>query len=158
MHERLCQIQQMLIDDKVLPEDIWNLDETALLYRTTCSRSFVTMNSDGRGVKRSKERITATPIVSAVGEKFNLQVIGKSKNPRALKGVNAFDRFGILYHYSKKAWQVYGSCKTLYQALNKLAKARKRKFVLLVDNCSSHIKAAILLDPAIILIIYYECC
>ena len=77
IEDRLQEIRSMLAD--VPMENIWNLDETALQYRTTSSRSYVTCNSDGRGVKRSKERITVTPIVNAAVEKMIVQVIGKSK-------------------------------------------------------------------------------
>ncbi len=59
--------------------DIWNLDETTLQYRTTSSRSYVTSNFEGCGTKRSKEHVNITPTVSAAGEKFVRQVIGKSK-------------------------------------------------------------------------------
>jgi hypothetical protein len=77
IENRLRKIQKLLED--VPLENIWNLDEPALQFHTTSSRSYVTINSDGRGVRRSKERITVTPIVSAADEKLILQVIGKSK-------------------------------------------------------------------------------
>jgi hypothetical protein len=92
-------------------ENIWNLDETALQFRITSSCSYVTITSDGRGVRGSKELITVTLIVSAAGEKLILQVIRKSKCPRALKGIDILDVFNISYQNQSKAWQdVEGNC------------------------------------------------
>jgi DNA-binding XRE family transcriptional regulator len=92
IEERMKVIRDMLIGVPI--ENIFNMDESALQHRTTSSRSYVTVNSDKRGVKRSKERITFTPLVSASGEKLELQVIGKSKSPRTLKGIDIDQTFG----------------------------------------------------------------
>ena len=127
--------------------NIWNLDETALQFRTTSSRSYVTINSDGRGVKRSKERITITPIVSASGERLHLQVIGKSKNPRALKGIDINSTYKIVYESQTKAWQDGSTMLRLFHRINQVAKSRKSTFYILLDNCSSHVFAAKVLDP-----------
>jgi hypothetical protein len=75
------------------------MHETALQFRTKSSRSYVT------SVRQSKERKTVSPIVSAAGEKLLLQVIGKSKCPRALKGIDILDVFNISYQNQSKAWQ-----------------------------------------------------
>jgi hypothetical protein len=48
----------------------------------------MTINSDGCGVKCSKEHITVKPIVSTSGEKLIPQVIRKSKQPCVLKGID----------------------------------------------------------------------
>ena len=47
----------------------------------TSLHSHVTTNSDGCGIKCSKEHIMVTPIVSASGEKLIPREIGKSKQP-----------------------------------------------------------------------------
>jgi hypothetical protein len=47
-------------------------------------------------VKRSKERITITLIIGAVGEKFILQIIRKSAHVGALKNItNINTAFGV---------------------------------------------------------------
>ena len=104
----LISIEQCLTEIRKLLEDvpiqnIWNLDETALQHRTTSSRSYVTINSDGRGVKRSKERITVTLIVSASGEKLIPQVIGKSKQPCVLRGIDIGKKYQVKYDFQSKA-------------------------------------------------------
>lgn len=142
---RLKEIRLQL--EGVPLECIFNIDESALLHRTTSSRSYVTVNSDNRGVKRSKERITFTPIVSASGEKLELQVIGKSKNPRAMKGIDINAVFGVHYEHQSKAWQDGGSMMRLFHRINRIARRRKSILYLLLDNCSSHVWAAKMLDP-----------
>ena len=128
-------------------DHIFNVDESAVLYRTTSSRSYVTINNDKRGVKRSKERITITPVVSASGEKLELQVIGKSKHPRALKGIDINSTFNVHYDHQAKAWQDGSSMLKLYHRFNRVALKRKSVLYMLLDNCSSHVWAAKLLDP-----------
>ena len=104
-----CNRGPSVSDPNLLQEvalgDIWNVDETALQYRTTSSRSYVAFNSDGRGVKRSKEHIPVTPVVSAAGEKLTLQVIGKSKSPPALKDNEINKIFNVIYDHQSKVWQ-----------------------------------------------------
>ena len=141
---RLQEIRKILAD--VPLENIWNVDETALQYRTTSSRSYVTCNSDGRGVKRSKERITVTPIVSAAGEKLVVQVIGKSKSPLALKNININETYNVDYNHQSNAWQDGPSMLRLLHRINREARRRRSTFYVLLDNCSSHVYAAKLLD------------
>ena len=146
VENRLQEIRDVLQD--VLPENILNIDESVLKHRTTSSRSYCTANSDGRGVKRSKERITVTPIVSAAGEKFTVKIIGKSSRPRALKNVpNINMAFDVEYDFQSKAWQDTSSYMRLLHRINKTAKQRSCTFFILQDNCSSHIAAAKILDP-----------
>lgn len=137
---RLSEIRNMFTGVPI--EHIFNMHESALQYRTTSSRSYVTINSDMRGVRRSKERITFPPIVSASGEKLQLQVIGKSKSPRTLKSIDIDKKFGIFYDDQKKAWQDGSSMLRLLYRFNKIAIQRRETFFILLDNCSSHVFAA----------------
>ena len=104
------------------------------------------MNSDKRGVKRRKERITFTPVVSATGEKLELQVIGKSQFPRALKGIDISKKYGMVYDYQAKAWQNGSTMLRLFHRFDRVARNRKKTLYLLLDNCSSHVWAAKLVD------------
>lgn len=146
IERRLQEIRELLRD--VPLQDILNIDESAFQHRTTSSRSYCTANNDGRGVKRSKDRITVTPIVSATGEKFTVQIIGKSARPRALKNVPDINHaFGVHYDSQSKAWQDTSSYLRLLHRINRIAKNDSRTFYILQDNCSSHIAAAKILDP-----------
>ncbi len=140
MQDRLALIRREL--EGVALENIWNVDETALLYKSTSTKSYVTTNADGRGVKRLKDRITVTPIVNAAGGKMALQVIGKRKTPRALRGVNVFEVFGIHYEAQKNAWQNNSSFLQLLQRMNRMAAQKNVIYYILMDNCSPHVIAA----------------
>ena len=63
------------------------------------------INNDRCGVKRSKERITVTRTVSTSGEKLIPQVIGKSKQPHILKGIDIDNKYQVKYDFQSKAWQ-----------------------------------------------------
>lgn len=72
VEKRLHEICEALID--VSFECIINIDESALQHRTTSPQSYCTANSNGRGVKKSKDKITVTLGVSASSETFITQV------------------------------------------------------------------------------------
>ena len=104
----LISIEQCLTEIRKLLEDIplqniWNLDETPIQHRTTSLHSYMTINSDGCGVKRSKEHISVTLIVSASGEKLIPQVIGKSKQPCVLRGIDIGKKYQVKYDFQSKA-------------------------------------------------------
>ena len=125
----LISIEQCLTEIRKLLEDvpiqnIWNLDETALQHMPTSSRSYVTINSDGHGsVKCSKERITVTLIVSASGEKLIPQVIGKSKQPCVLRGIDIDKKYQVKYDFQSKAWQDGSSMLQLFHRIAGVAQS-----------------------------------
>jgi hypothetical protein len=101
IEQRLIEIRKLLEDVPI--QNIWNLDETTLQHKTTSSHSYVTINSDGRGVKCSKEHITVTLIASASGEKLIPQVIGKSKQSHVLNGIDTDKKYQVRYNFQSKA-------------------------------------------------------
>ena len=107
----------------------------------------MTINSDGHGDQRSKDRITVTLIVSASGEKLIPQVIGKSKQPCVLRGIDIDKKYQVKYDFKSKAWQDGSSMLWLFHRIAGVAQSRKSKFYLLLDNCSSHVWAAKILHP-----------
>jgi len=145
IEDRLQQIQLLLTG--VPLNCIWNIDEMALQHRTTSSRSYVTINHDGRGTKRCKDRITVTLIVNAAGEMLPMQVISKAKCPRVLKGTNIDEHFNIQYEGQKNAWQDGSTMLRLLHRINRAARTKTLNFYILLDNCSSHLYAAKILDP-----------
>ncbi|XP_033229057.1 tigger transposable element-derived protein 4-like [Belonocnema kinseyi] len=93
------------------------------------------------GGKQSKDRVTVMVCANMSGkEKLELLVIGKSKNPRCLKGVKSLP---VLYESNKNAWittSVYEDC--LHKIDHKFQR-ENRKVLLLVDNCPAHPKVLI---------------
>lgn len=128
--KRLHKICEVLID--VPLECIINIDESALQHRTTSSRFYCIANSDDRGVKRSKDRITITLGVSTSCETFTIQVSTKSARPRALKALKHIPdiskTFGIIYDHQPKVWQYTSSYMRLLHKYNKIVKNRNVVF------------------------------
>jgi hypothetical protein len=63
--------------------DIWNVDETGLLWKGVPNCSLVLQGKKCKTSKLAKERLTIALLYSATGEKFKPLVIGKSQMPRA---------------------------------------------------------------------------
>lgn len=70
-----------IVQDYLL-QDIYNADETGLLYRMLPDKSLVIRRSDCAGRKKSKERITILLCANAAGDKEEPLVINKSLKPR----------------------------------------------------------------------------
>lgn len=88
------------------------------------------------GGKSSKERITALVCANMDGsEKLRLLVIGKSKNPRCLKGIKTlpFD-----YVSNTKAWMTQDIFSNWLKGIDKQFSRQKRKILLFVDNATCH--------------------
>ena len=72
-------------------QDIWNLDETGLIYRALPDKSLFAKSKKCKGGKKSKEHLTVALMTSATGEKKKPIVIGQYANPRCLKNVHRED-------------------------------------------------------------------
>jgi len=61
--------------------DIWNVDETRLLWKGVPNRSLVLQGEKCKVGKLAKERLTIALLCSTTGEKFKPLVIGKLQMP-----------------------------------------------------------------------------
>ena len=123
-----------------LPEihaaDIYNMDETGLSYRLQADSSLSTYHLEGQ--KQSKERMMMTVCSNAdESDKFLLWVIGKFLNPRCFKNVDCRSLV-IAYHANKNAWMTRNVFKLWLEAFVKHVAGRR--VILILDNCSAHIK------------------
>jgi hypothetical protein len=64
-------------------KDMWNVDETGLLWKGVPNRSLVLQGEKCKAGKLAKEKLTIVLLCLATGEKFKPLVIGKSQMPRA---------------------------------------------------------------------------
>jgi hypothetical protein len=115
---------------------IFNLDETGLFNRAGRGKSNVSgQETDVRGTKSNKERVTVSVGESMNGEKLPLLVIGKSKKPRCIKGVKELQ---VLYEDQENAWMNGAIFQKYLQKLDgKLGRDNKKGMVFL-DNCRAH--------------------
>ena len=124
------------------PRDVFNADETALMWRACSGFSFVLSGEHPEGGKVCKDRITALVVANMTGtEKLPLSIIGKSKNPRCftLKGGRKVRMPpNVSYTHSAKAWMNNRIWDAWLNNLNTDMKRQKRKILLAVDNCSAH--------------------
>ncbi len=61
--------------------DIWNVDETGLLWKGVPNRSLVLQGEKYKASKLAKERLTIALLCLTIGEKFKPLVIGKLQMP-----------------------------------------------------------------------------
>ncbi|GBM47482.1 Tigger transposable element-derived protein 6 [Araneus ventricosus] len=69
-------------------------------------------------------------------EKQKLTVIGKSQKPRCFKNVK---KLPMDYKSNKKAWMTSDLFQKYLRQWDKELTKKKRKIVLLIDNCTAHI-------------------
>lgn len=118
-------------------KDIFNCDETGLFFRVLPKHSLVLKGDKCNGSKYSKERLTVLLACSAEGEKLTPLVIGKSKNPRCF-GKRNHASLGVEYTFNGKAWMTRDIFTDWLKRLNNKMLSRKRKILLLLDNCRAH--------------------
>lgn len=119
-------------------EDIFNGDETGLFYKLTPEKTLQFKNEKCVGGKLSKQRFTAFVCANMTGlEKRKLLVIGKSAKPRCFKNVK---KLPVNYTANKKSWMTSVIFEEELRKWDKELASKKRKIILLVDNCTAHPK------------------
>lgn len=114
------------------PEDIYNADETGIYFRAMPEHAYSLKNENAKGFKCSKEQMTVLCCTNMKGQKRELVVIGKSKNPPCFKGVKSLP---VRYCSNANAWMttdIFNNWLLMWDL------ELKRKIVLLVDNCLAH--------------------
>ena len=69
-------------------KNIYNTDETGLLFRTLINKTLSFKGEQCRGGKNSKERLTVLLCCNADGDFMKTLVIGKSKKSRCFKNIS----------------------------------------------------------------------
>ena len=137
--------------DKWLPEaqkiirkyklkDVYNVDETGLFYRLLPNKTYVVKqkNTSYHGGKMDKTRITVAVCVNADGsDKRKLLVIGRYKEPRAIKGIKSLP---VNYRNNTSSWMTSALFEEYLRDLNRNMKAQNRKILLITGNFSGHRK------------------
>uniref|UniRef100_H2ZYE0 HTH CENPB-type domain-containing protein n=1 Tax=Latimeria chalumnae TaxID=7897 RepID=H2ZYE0_LATCH len=88
------------------------------------------------GGKHSDQRVTVLITANMEGsDKRDLLVIGKSQNPRCLKGVRLKS---VTYTANEKAWMTSSEFEKFVRNFDADMTKQKRKVALVIDNCPAH--------------------
>jgi len=125
------------------PENVYNMDETGLLFHLLPKYSILMPNEDissTRGKKKAKDRVSLIVCTNASGtHKIPCVMIGKPKEPTCIK-----DRhWPILYFNQAKAWM---DVETYWKWFNEvfvpeIKRQTGRPILLLMDNAPRHFDA-----------------
>ena len=118
-------------------KDVFNCDETGLIFKQATKKSLVRAGDSGHGKKVQKERLTVLICCSWMGEKEKLLMIGKAVNPRALKGAN-FGKLPVIYRSQKSAWMTGRIFEEWLRDFDCRMNAHGRNVLLTMDNAGVH--------------------
>ncbi|XP_064464099.1 tigger transposable element-derived protein 6-like [Ornithodoros turicata] len=145
MTERKAVVSDMMLVEKARflgplqdysPEDIYNIDETALFYRLGPTRTLAA--NPVSGTKRSKARLTVGLLCNASGtDKCKPVVIAKAMRPRDF-GKKFSPEIYCHYHANGKAWMTSDIFVDTLRQFNRRLQREKRQAILLVDNAGCH--------------------
>ena len=119
-------------------DDIYNCDETGLLFRTMPTKSYVEKSDNAHGTKCSKERLTVMLCCNMSGtDKCKPLVIGKSLRPRCFKHIDS-KSLPVDYQANKKAWMNYILFTQWVKDFDRKMRLQKRQVLVFLDNATSH--------------------
>ena len=114
-------------------DDIYNCDETGLLFRTMPTKSYVEKSDNAHGTKGSKERLTVLLCCNKSGtDKCKPLVIGKSLRPIDSKSLP------VDYQANKKAWMNSILFTKWVKDFDRKMRLQKRQVLVFLDNATSH--------------------
>lgn len=117
-------------------KDIYNADETGLFFQLLPAKTLAAKTDKCVGGKNSKNRITVLVCSNMDGsDKRDLLIIGKAKKPRGFAKVLSMP---VAYSDNKKAWMTRDIFTKWLTDFDKAMDKKKRKVLLLLDNCSAH--------------------
>ena len=122
------------------PEDVYNMDESGIFYRTTTSdNDTLTMKGRQRcsGGERAKDRLTLVLCASMSGGKEKPLVIGRSAKPRCFKNVD-MSSLPVTYAHNSEAWMTSDLFQKWLRDFDRKKGEQGRKILLLLDDAPSH--------------------
>ena len=135
-------------------DDIYNADETGLLFKAIPDRSLVLNKEQCKGGKRSKERYTVLlcsnwsgsdklkPLVIGKLSRIILinifnNILGKSRQPRCFKRLD-INKLPVTWKANRTAWMNAKLFSEWLTDINKMMKKNSRQILLFIDNASCH--------------------
>lgn len=118
------------------PNDVFNADEAGVFFQLEPRKTLALKGDKCIGGKVSKQRITALFCCNKSGtEKRKVLIIGKSAKPRCFKNCKSLP---CIYKSNKKAWMTQVIFNEWLINFDKEMKKKRRKILLLIDNCTPH--------------------
>ncbi|EGZ08334.1 hypothetical protein PHYSODRAFT_417818, partial [Phytophthora sojae] len=131
--QQRAELMELL--DEYNPQDIFNIDETALFYRMLPSQTLATKSVAGK--KKDKTRISIGLCCNLAGtERLEPIVINRAAKPRCFKGVNV-GAIPMDYFSNQKAWMTSEVFLKWVRALN--LNMHGRRILLVLDNAAGHV-------------------
>ena len=139
-------IPEILENENITLQQLYNADETGLIYRKTTNRTYIlSTEQQPSGRKQQKERVTLLIGSNADGtDKLPVIMIGKYGKPRCFNKVNP-SSIPVTYFSQPKAWMDATIFKKIIlehyipHIKNSLKKkGLPQRAVILVDNATSH--------------------
>uniref|UniRef100_A0A1B6ML08 HTH CENPB-type domain-containing protein n=1 Tax=Graphocephala atropunctata TaxID=36148 RepID=A0A1B6ML08_9HEMI len=149
-NEYKITFQNLINDHNLSPSQIYNADETGLLWRCLPNSTLAgAEESSAKGFKKNKDRLTVLVCGNASGDHRLIPfVIGKFKKPRPLKNIT---NLPVIYSAQSNAWMTADLFKDWFfchfvpavkENFEKLGLPQDSKAVLVLDNCRAHPKAS----------------
>ena len=139
-------LSRIIEEEGLTLNQVYNCDETGLYWKALPSKTLASRTeSKAPGYKVSKERVTILACANATGDnKLRLTMVGKSRNPRALKNVS-HSVLPVRYTNQTNAWMDMKLFEDWFfqefiPSVKKYSHERKleEKALLLLDNAPAH--------------------
>ena len=147
MEQFLQKMHKVIEEKNLICEQIYNADETGLLWKYLPQRNFVSFREkSASGFKKAKDCLTVLGCTNATGtHKLKPVLIGKSAKPRCFKHVN-MDALPVIYKSQRNAWmnaEIFAEWfKKDFAPAVKSHQCSQNiyspKALVLIDNCSAH--------------------
>lgn len=95
------ELHRIIVDQKYLPEQIFNVDETSLFWKRLPERAYIPQES--KTIPGFRDHVTVLLGGNVAGFKLKPFLIYHSENPRAFKNVSKHT-LPVYYRHNKKAW------------------------------------------------------
>ncbi|XP_030754388.1 tigger transposable element-derived protein 4-like [Sitophilus oryzae] len=119
------------------PRDIYNADETGLLFLALPDKTFAFKGEKCAGGKMAKERLTIICCANMAGYREKFMVIGKAARLRAFQNIN-LNNLPVYWHCNRKSWMTCQIMTDYLMLFDKKLQKEKRKILLFLDNAASH--------------------
>lgn len=99
-------LKKIIEDGSYSPDQIYNLDETALYYKAMPKSTYVSKHQkQARGRKLEKARFTAMFCVNLPGShKMRPVVVHTAAHPRCYKHLNNMNNSGVYWYNTRNGW------------------------------------------------------